>query len=249
MVEHDLFATIADRRSIKRFSSRPVETDKILQILQAGHLAPSAGNLQNWRFIVVTDVETIRSLYHHTLDQEPFLSAMCAIVVVGDVELAHKMYGMRGKRLYTVQNCAAAIQNILLTAHAFELGAVWIGAFDEDKVAAVFGIPVHEYRPQAIILIGYPDTEAEAKHSKPLQDVVYFNQFGNKVVRPHLIFYDWATEWRNLAKKIRTHAQHAQDYTRDIVKEKVVKEENSLAKTKEHIRQAIDKLKREQYRK
>jgi nitroreductase len=249
MAEHDLFATIADRRSIKRFSSRPVEMDKILQIIQAGHLAPSSGNLQNWRFIIVSDVERIRSLYHHTLDQEPFLSAMCAIIVCGDVELAHKMYGMRGKRLYTVQNCAAAIQNMLLAAHAFDLGATWIGAFDEDKIAAVFNIPVHEYRPQAIILLGYPDMVADPKSSKPITDVVYFNEFGNKVVRPHLIFYDWATEWRNIGKKIRTHATHAQDYARDVVKETVKPEENPLTKTKEHIRQAIDKLKREQYRK
>lgn len=204
--EHDLFAVIAGRRSVKRFTPQPVEMDKILQVIQAGSLAPSSGNIQNWSFLIVTDTDKIRELYHHTLDQEPFLSAMAAVIVCGDVEYAHSMYGMRGKRLYTVQNCAAAIQNMLLAAHAVGLGACWIGAFDEDKVAVMFNIPSHRHRPQAILLFGYPAEEPDPKERKPLQDIVFFNKFGNKVLRPHLVFFDWATEWRNQARNVKEHA-------------------------------------------
>jgi nitroreductase len=252
---NDLFAVMAGRRSVKHFAPRPVEMDKVLQVISAGHLAPSSGNLQNWSFTIITDTAQIRELYHHTLDQEAFLSAMIAIIVCGDADHAHKMYGMRGKRLYTIQNCAAAIQNMLLAAHALGLGAVWVGAFDEDKVAAMFGIPNEAHRPQAIILLGYPDEELPPKDSKPLADVVYFNTFGNKVMRPHLIFYDWATEWRNQAQKLRNHLadlRHAstgknENLERIKEKERAEAPENPLTKAREHIRQAVDKLKREQY--
>lgn len=206
---HDIFGVMAGRRSTKRFSPHPVELDKVLQIIQAGTLAPSSGNIQNWSFIVITDVGKIRALYHHTLDQDPFLSAMAAVIVCGDVEYAHSMYGMRGKRLYTVQNCAAAIQNMLLAAQAIGLGACWIGAFDEDKVSLMFNIPNHRHRPQAIILFGYPAEEPEPKGAKALESVVFFNEFGNRVLRPHLVFYDWATEWRNQAKNVKEHSVSA----------------------------------------
>jgi nitroreductase len=249
----DIFAVMADRRSCKRFSPQPLEMDKVLQVIQAGHLAPSAGNLQNWSFLVITDIEKVRELYHHTLDQEAFLTAPMAIVVCGDVDYAHKMYGMRGKRLYTIQNCAAAMENMLLAAHALGLGAVWIGAFDEDKVSGMFGIPNEAHRPQAILLIGYPDYEVEPKSIRPIQEVVYFNSFGNKVLRPHLIFYDWATEWRNQAQKVRQHLSARKEA---IVARKAEEEkhppkprENPLVKAKEQIRSAVEKLKKEQYRK
>lgn len=206
---HDIFGVMAGRRSTKRFSPHPVELDKVLQIIQAGTLAPSSGNIQNWSFVVITDVGKIRALYHHTLDQDPFLSAMAAVIVCGDVEYAHSMYGMRGKRLYTVQNCAAAIQNMLLAAQAVGLGACWIGAFDEDKVSLMFNIPNHRHRPQAIVLFGYPAEEPEPKGAKALESVVFFNEFGNRVLRPHLVFYDWATEWRNQAKNVKEHSVSA----------------------------------------
>ena len=249
----DIFTVMATRRSIKRFSHQPVEMDKILQVVQAGTLAPSSGNIQNWSFVVVTDIDKIRAMYHHTLDQEPFLTATAAVIVCGDVEYAHTMYGMRGKRLYTIQNCAAATQNMLLAAHALGLGGIWIGGFDEDKVASMFSIPNHRYRPQAIVLLGYADYEPEPKETKPLEGVVFFNKFGERVLRPHLIFYDWVTEWRNQAQKVRSHLGEIKNerVERRKKQEQEKKEsgaENPFALTKRRIRDAIDSLKKEQYR-
>lgn len=259
----DIFTVMAARRSIKRFSPHPVEMDKVLQVIQAGTLAPSSGNIQNWSFLVITDIDRIRELYHHTLDQDPFLSAMAAVIVCGDVEYAHSMYGMRGKRLYTVQNCAAAIQNMLLAAQAVGLGACWIGAFDEDKVSVMFNIPNHRHRPQAIVLFGYPSEEPEPKESKALDTVVFFNTFGNRVLRPHLVFYDWATEWRSQAKNLKTHSLSA--WHRVAPKEGEGRDaggagpsaapgesssaprRNTLDAAREHIKRRIDSLKRDGY--
>jgi hypothetical protein len=130
---------------------------------------------------------------------------------------------------------------MLLASHALGLGAIWIGAFDEDKIASMFNIPNTQHRPQAIVLLGYPDVVEQDKELRPLTDVVYFNKFGNKVARPHLIFYDWATEWRKQAQKVKQHAAFAKE---KVVTEKAP-EESALYRTKQHIRNAIEKLKRE----
>ena len=250
MEERDLFVCMADRRSVKHFTSQPVEMDKLLQIVQAGSLAPSSGNIQNWNFVVITDTDLIRKMYDHTLNQEPFLTAMAAIVVCGDVIYAHTMYGMRGKRLYTIQNCAAATQNMLLAAHALELGAVWIGAFDEDKISFMLSIPNHQHRPQAIILLGYPLDQAEPKEIKPLDALVFFNKFGSRVLRPHLITYDWAQEWRLQAQKLKSHLAHAKESVSTTHKEKVMaKLQDSRDAAKERVRNLIDSMKKEEYRK
>jgi nitroreductase len=248
-MHHDLFALLAERRSVKRFSPQPVEMDKLLQTVQAATLAPSSGNIQNWSFIVVSDVQTIRDMYPLTLEQEPFLSAMAAVVVCGDVEHAHQLYGMRGKRLYTIQNCAAAIQNMLLAAHALGLGTIWIGAFDEDKVSGMLSIPNHRHRPQAIILFGYPDVESQEKELKPLENVVYFNKYGNKVLRPHLVYYDWVTEWREQAKKFKLHLaqkKHVSQQATSVPKKEYMPSPEHM---KRRLRDMIDNLKKEQYRK
>jgi nitroreductase len=256
---HDIFGLMAQRRSIKRFQAAPVEMDKMLQIIQAGALAPSAGNMQNWSFIIITDINSIRDMYTYTLNQEAFLSAMAAVVVCGDVEKAHMMYGMRGKRLYTIQNCAAAIENMLLAAQALNLGAVWVGAFDEDKISTTLDIPNNAHRPQAIILLGYPDYEPEGKEVKPLESLVYFNKWGNRVLKPHLIYYDWATEWKQQGQRMNSKLQHGmekmpkpdvQDVKENLKQgvRKVIGPESSEA-LRQKIHDALNNLKKDEYKK
>lgn len=256
MDAEDIFAVMAGRKTVKRFSLQPVELDKVLQVIQAGGLAPSSGNIQNWSFIVLTDVGKIRDLYDLSMQQEPFLSAMSAIVVCGDTDYGHTMYGVRGQRLYTVQNCAAAIENMLLAAEALGLGTAWIGAFDEDRLADMLSIPSRKHRPQAIILLGYPEVFKEGKERKPLDSIVFFNQFGNRVLRPHLIHFDWATEWENQAKKMKTHVKTAQSNLRQRyeekksrVKERMDSGENPLKKARDKVSDVLDQMKRDEYRK
>jgi len=232
----EVFAVMAARRTCKRYTPRPVELDKLLQIIQAGALAPSSGNIQNWSFTLITDIDLIRSLYHHTLEQEPFLSAMAGILVCGDVNHAHTMYGLRGKRLYTTQNCAAAIENMLLAATALNLGSTWIGAFDEDAVSEMFGVPNEKHRPQAIILFGYPAEEPLEKETRFLDNIVFYNKFGNRVKRPHLMYLDWATEWKNMAKKLRVHfnwAKHDMQKKKESKEEKPSKRSDAMGQLKE----------------
>ncbi|MBU1974836.1 MAG: nitroreductase family protein [Nanoarchaeota archaeon] len=175
----DTLECIRTRRSIRKFLTKPIEYDKVLQIVEAGSLAPSSGNLQNWRFVVLTERDLIKSLPGHCLNQE-YVDAPVVIVVCASDEQVEQHYGIRGTRLYSVQNCAAAIENMLLAAHALGLGACWIGAFDEEKIMELLNVSKHA-RPQAIIAMGYPDDVPSTKRLRGLVNVTYFNQYGLKV--------------------------------------------------------------------
>ncbi len=195
---------IRTRRSVRKFTQQPVEFDKLAKIIEAGTFAPSAGNIQNWRFILVTDKPVLRELYNHCMNQEVVYNAQAAIIVVGVIDKAERLYGLRGKRLYTVQNCACAVENMLLTAHDQGLGACWIGAFNEDKLSVIFSIP-DKARPQAIIALGYP-AEKPNFERKDLESVTYFNQYGMKIKNFHLLIRDYSVEWERQSEKIEVES-------------------------------------------
>ena len=169
--EMDVLEIMYTRRSIRRFRDIPVPWDKVGQILEAGRCAPTAGNVQGWKFVAITDPQKIKQLADAALQQYWMASAKVIIIVVAQFEKSRRFYGVRGERLYAIQDCAAATQNMLLAAHFLGLGACWIGAFDEDSVKRIAGIP-EEARPQAIIPIGYPDEEPPVPTKYKLEQVV-----------------------------------------------------------------------------
>lgn len=204
----DIFEAIYTRRTVRKFLDTPIEFDKLIEVLRAGSYAPCAGNLQNWKFLLETNREAIREMYHHTLEQDAFNSATAAIIIVADMEVAEKYYGMRGKRLYSVQNCAAAAQNILLAAHALGLGGVWIGAFDENRINDRYKIPSTS-RTQAIILLGYPDEVPQPRHMKHLWYLINFHRYGLKYEKPHLITHDLSEFWEQKRSDLQSATDRA----------------------------------------
>ncbi len=152
----EVFDAIRTRRSIRKFKDKQVPWDNITTIMQAGKYAPSAGNMQNWKFIVIKSDEKRTAIAKACLQQEWMEQAPIFIVVVAEPEKAERYYGTRGARLYTIQGCAAAIENMLLTAHSLGLGACWVGAFDEDDIFRILSLP-EEKSVQGIIIIGYAD--------------------------------------------------------------------------------------------
>lgn len=175
----DIFDVIASRRSVKSFLPKFVSWENIAKVLDAGRLAPSSGNLQNWKFIVVLESSQKQNIANACHEQYEIASAGALIIVCSEVEKVERYYGLRGERLYSVQNCAAAIENMLLEAHSLGLGSRWIGAFDEDEVRSLCSIPP-EVRPQAIVAIGYAKEVPEAPPKYPLETVVYFHRWDNR---------------------------------------------------------------------
>lgn len=152
----ELFEAIEGRRSVRQFERSGVVSDEALRkILHAGVMAPSSGNSQCWRFIVVRDDMIKRRLASEAGHQMFIEQAPVAIVVCADLSAAAAKYGERGSQTFVLQDTAAAIQNMMLAAHALGLGSCWVGAFDESKAVNILELAPH-LRPIAMIPIGVP---------------------------------------------------------------------------------------------
>lgn len=173
----DVLECIFTRRSVRKFSDAPVEWEKVGILVEAAAHAPSSGNLQNWKFVVVTDKNKRAEIAESALQQRWIAKAPVHIVVCAEPEKVEQFYGIRGERLYSIQNCGAAIENLLLAAHELGLAGCWVGAFEEEMLKRVLGIP-DNIRPQAIVPIGYPDEKPKETPRAPLYDKVYMGSWG-----------------------------------------------------------------------
>ncbi len=172
----DVFEAIRGRRSVRRFKPDPVPDEDLEKILEAGIWAPSAGNLQPWEFIVVRDARTRDALCDAAYGQEWVREAPVVIVVCANTMRSAAYYGERGMTLYCIQDTAAAIQNMLLAAYALGYGTCWIGAFSEEEVRRILGIPEH-IRPVALIPLGRPAEHPSPPPRRPLSSVVHYERY------------------------------------------------------------------------
>ncbi len=179
----DILEVIKTRRNVKEFLPEFVSWEKLSNILDAGRHAPSCGNVQNWKFIVVIKSDLKAKIAEAAMQQYEIINAGALIIVCAEPEKAERYYGLRGERLYTIQNCSAAIQNMLLEAHSLGLGTRWIGAFEEEMVKNIAEIP-DEIRPQAIIAVGYPKEIPQKPPKMPLESLIYFNSWRNRLRDP-----------------------------------------------------------------
>lgn len=177
MLRLDVFQCIEKRRSVRSFKDTPIPEDALLKILKAGIMAPSAGNVQPWKFIVTTESELKMKLAGAALGQYWMAEAGVIITVCAVEDESATYYGMRGKSLYCIQDTAAAVENILLAATALGYGSCWVGAFDEMEVRNILNIP-RNVRPVAMIPIGVPAETPEARSRKDLHQVVYYEIYG-----------------------------------------------------------------------
>ncbi|MCF7862255.1 nitroreductase family protein [Candidatus Woesearchaeota archaeon] len=176
----DVLNCIKTRRSIRKYLDKPVPWDDVVTIVEAGKEAPTAGNLQNFKFIICVDAGKRQSLARASLDQTWMQDAPVHIVICSIPEKASMFYGIRGERLYSIQNCAAAAENMLLVAHSLGLGGCWVGAFEEELVRDICGIDVNG-RPQIILTIGYPDETPPRPAKFKLVDVTFLEKWWGRV--------------------------------------------------------------------
>lgn len=140
------------RRSIRQYTPKSLTEHEVDVLLRAAMAAPSAGNQQPWRFVVMTDPARLAELSEATPYAKMIASAPLAIAVCGDTT-AEKHAG------YWVQDCSAAVQNMLLAAHAIGLGGVWIGVHPvterESAVRRICELP-DDIVPLALVAVGHP---------------------------------------------------------------------------------------------
>ncbi|MCK4326851.1 MAG: nitroreductase family protein [Candidatus Diapherotrites archaeon] len=158
------------RKSIRRFLDKPVPQKLVDTILEAARLAPSAGNLQAYEVVTVKNEETRKALAAASFGQAQVSDAPVVMVFVADPPRSAAKYGDRGAELYSVQDASIACAYAQLAAADLGLGAVWVGAFDEDAVAKAVNA---SGRPVALLPIGYP---AEKPGHPPRRDGVFFEE-------------------------------------------------------------------------
>lgn len=168
--EMDFWSVIEQRHSIRAFQSSPVGDDAIERLLGAAMRAPSAGNRQPWHFVIVRNPQVRAALEQAAYGRSFVGEAPVVIVVCAEPERSAARYGERGRRLYCLQDTAAAVENILLAATALGLGACWVGAFDEAAAARAVAPPAH-LRPVALVPLGVPAESPEAAPRRTLDEV------------------------------------------------------------------------------
>ncbi|UCC31115.1 MAG: nitroreductase family protein [Phycisphaerales bacterium] len=165
----DVIEVIQKRRSVRSYTDKPVERDKIQRLLEAARLAPSASNRQEWRFVVVTDKKRRAALAEAANNQEFVAQAPVVIAACAD----HDGHVMRcGQACYPI-DVAIATDHMTLQAVAEGLGTCWIGAFYEDQVKQILGIP-EEIRVVELLTVGYAAGTPGPRSRLPLQRTVHW---------------------------------------------------------------------------
>ena len=192
---------ICARRSIRRYTDQPVDHALIDAVLEGATHAPSAHNRQPWRFVVVTSPETKGRLAsamgerwradrladgdspnvitadvarsHERITSAPVVILAC--LTMADMDKWPDARRSIAERTMAIQSVAAAIQNLLLAAHALGLGACWMCAplFAPDAARDALGLP-GDWEPQALITLGYPAEAAKPKVIQPLTSRVIY---------------------------------------------------------------------------
>lgn len=160
--------TIFDRKSVRKFTERPVEKDKLEMLVQAGMAAPSSRDRRPWEFVIITD----RNLLDKMADGLPLARMLKdtkqAIIVCGDTVKSNNAWQL---------DCSAAAQNVLLAAESMGLGAVWTAAYPYPErikvVREALQLPDHIV-PLTVIPIGYP-TGIEKTKDKFNKKQIHYN--------------------------------------------------------------------------
>lgn len=168
----NVIEAIKKRRSIRKYLNREVEDDKLKRILEATRLAPSARNFQDWRFIVVRDPK-IREKLSVAARGQSFIAE--APVVIAACGLNPDYVMTCGQHCYTI-DVAIALDHMSLSAVEEGLGTCWIGAFYEDKVKEILGVP-DDVRVVALMPIGYPAEQPSPTRRKPIEEIVAYDRW------------------------------------------------------------------------
>jgi nitroreductase len=166
---------VKKRYSVREYKNIPVEDEKIMQILEAGRLAPSAANAQPLHFILIKEKESLEKIYsaydHQWIRTAPVVIAMCAD--------ENSTWKHKDGTSYASIDVAIAIDHMTLAATELGLGTCWIGALDKIKAAEILQTP-KGVNPIFLLPVGYPvDNPDLSRHNtrKPMSDILHFNKF------------------------------------------------------------------------
>ncbi len=175
---------IRNRRSIRRYLDKPVEREKILACIEAARLAPSADNVQPWRFLVIDDPELKSRFAKEVFSGIYFISKFAAqapvlILILARLDIIANRIGkqIQGISFYLI-DIGIAGEHIVLQAEELGLGTCWIGWFNPRKARKFFNIP-RKYKIVSLLAMGYYEKRPpKEKKRKTLEEIAWFNRIG-----------------------------------------------------------------------
>ncbi len=173
----DLLDAIKTRRSVRKFSDKPIDEAVLERVLDAARLAPSGNNVQPWHFVVVRDAGR-RTKLAELCNNQTFIGRAPVVIAACGKSYPSKFHWI-GEHMAIV-DVTIAVDHLALAARAEGLGTCWIGAFTHDPVHAFLELP-DTYRVMWIMPIGYPlddDAFAETDRRRPLGEMVSHETFG-----------------------------------------------------------------------
>lgn len=164
----DVAQAIRSRYSCRSYTGKPLEQDKLRAVLEAARLAPSAKNLQDWRFVVVTDGQ-LKEKVAAAANNQTFLEAAGAIIIACTVS----DHVMRCGQAVGPIDVAIALEHMCLQATELKLATCWIGSFYPDKIKQIAGIP-EDVMIVELLALGYPADAPREPRREPIEKVVSF---------------------------------------------------------------------------
>ena len=178
--------------TIHYFTDEAVSDQDVYYVLEAARWAPSAGNNQPWRFIIVRESKTIERIWETTTGIEVPISSRHSITVTPQnfikkapviIIVCSDTQAYKGKQnsiysdRFCVQDSAIATMNLLLAAANRGLGACWVGMYREDALSEVIKLPP-TIRPMAIIPLGHTTSKEKPRPRKPLEELIHYESYG-----------------------------------------------------------------------
>lgn len=167
----EVFKAIQTRRSVRSYKSTPFSEEKLQKILEAARLAPSAHNAQNWKFVLVKDLDKRKALAEAA--GQSFIAQ--APVIIAAVGLDPENILSSGNPAYAI-NLAIALDHMTLKAVEEGLGTCWIGAFSQEGVKEVLNIP-ENCKVVALLPLGFPADSPREKIRKNLKEIISDDTF------------------------------------------------------------------------
>jgi len=171
----DCLEAIMTRRSVRKYKPDEINQDDLMTILNAGRMAPTAGNLQPCHFVVVQDAAVRQELQAVAFGQEIIAQAPVVIAVCAEPERSAQ-YGDWGRTYLCLLDCANATENMLLAAHSLGYGCCWVGGFNEKQAKTLFNLP-DDFRVVSLIPIGIADEVPEFRPRRELQEMLHWNKW------------------------------------------------------------------------
>ncbi len=166
----EVFEAIKSRRSVRRYRREDVPDELVLKVLEAARWAPSSKNRQPWSFVVVRNPVVKKELAKLAAFGGFLAEAPVVIAVVTDPRASPRFHEVDG---------SCAVENMMLAAWSLGLGTCWIGTMDREGAKQLLGVP-EELNLLTVIPLGYPAEESRAPSRKSLDELVYWERFGQR---------------------------------------------------------------------